>query len=256
MVLTVYPVIFPVIGLCCHRHRRILPADLTPASRRQNHTTSPSAPVPFVSSTFASTASRPAFVTIASAPCLGRDGAGYGFDLGEAGRNIFLQMGLDRHLAKQPVGQIGPMLSFPEAHPNSGLRQFGNFVLMALRTTREKPRHHNVRSIRATAAITEIIRVNGRKDLIVKRFNATSPVTLPSQMAGNSATGFRHGRASSRPSTKFVPSERRTWMPGTKPGHDGVKQSRQGFQIRISNSTDVLCKLREYRHRHALRQNR
>jgi hypothetical protein len=46
-------------------------------------------------------------VTIASAPCLGRDGAGYGFDLGEAGRNIFLQMGLDSHLAKQPVGQIG-----------------------------------------------------------------------------------------------------------------------------------------------------
>jgi hypothetical protein len=41
---------------------------------------------------------------------LGRDGAGYGFDLGEAGRNIFLQMGLDRHLAKQPVGQIGRLI--------------------------------------------------------------------------------------------------------------------------------------------------
>jgi hypothetical protein len=43
MVLTVSFVIFPVIGLCCHRRLRILPADLTPASRRQNHTTSPSA---------------------------------------------------------------------------------------------------------------------------------------------------------------------------------------------------------------------
>jgi hypothetical protein len=41
---------------------------LTPASRRQNHTISPSAPALFVSSTSASIASRPAFVTIASRP--------------------------------------------------------------------------------------------------------------------------------------------------------------------------------------------
>jgi hypothetical protein len=32
----------PVTGLCCHRHRRFL-ANLTPASGRQDHTTSPSA---------------------------------------------------------------------------------------------------------------------------------------------------------------------------------------------------------------------
>jgi hypothetical protein len=43
-------------------------ANLTPASRRQDHTTSPSASVPFVYSTSASTASCPASVTIASAP--------------------------------------------------------------------------------------------------------------------------------------------------------------------------------------------
>jgi hypothetical protein len=41
---------------------------LTPASGRQDHTTSPSAPMLFVDSTFASTASRPAFVTIAKRP--------------------------------------------------------------------------------------------------------------------------------------------------------------------------------------------
>src|SRR3954465_12347447 len=51
MVLTVYPVISPVIGLCCHRRQRTTSANLTPASRRQDHTTSPSASVLFVSST-------------------------------------------------------------------------------------------------------------------------------------------------------------------------------------------------------------
>src|SRR5437879_4513369 len=50
MVLTVSFVLSPVIGLCCHRRRRGS-ADLTPASGRQDHTTSPSASAPFVSDT-------------------------------------------------------------------------------------------------------------------------------------------------------------------------------------------------------------
>src|SRR6202012_4511112 len=41
-VLTVSSALSPVIGLVCHRRRRFL-ANLTPASRRQDHTTSPSA---------------------------------------------------------------------------------------------------------------------------------------------------------------------------------------------------------------------
>jgi hypothetical protein len=69
----------------------------------------------FVSSTSASTASRPASVTIASRPSVGRDGAGSRFDLGQARRNIFLQLGLDTEMAKQPVGQIGTMRETPEA---------------------------------------------------------------------------------------------------------------------------------------------
>jgi hypothetical protein len=36
-------VLSPAIGLSCYRHLRICSADLTPASRRQDHTTSPSA---------------------------------------------------------------------------------------------------------------------------------------------------------------------------------------------------------------------
>src|SRR3954451_4565286 len=57
--LTAYFAISPVIGLCCHRHpsdkagpRPVGPTsppqDLTPASSRQDHTTSPSAPASFV----------------------------------------------------------------------------------------------------------------------------------------------------------------------------------------------------------------
>ena len=48
MVLTVSFVLSPAIGLVCHRRLRFLSADLTPASRRQDHTTSPSASAPFV----------------------------------------------------------------------------------------------------------------------------------------------------------------------------------------------------------------
>src|SRR6202171_5174011 len=54
MVLTAYFALSPVIGLSCHRHLADMavsapgradmpPLDLTPASRRQDHTTSPSA---------------------------------------------------------------------------------------------------------------------------------------------------------------------------------------------------------------------
>src|SRR6202790_467546 len=60
MVLTAYFVLSPVIGLVCHRRWRIkglsapgradfASANLTPASRRQDHTTSPSAHASFVS---------------------------------------------------------------------------------------------------------------------------------------------------------------------------------------------------------------
>ena len=51
----------------------LLSANLTPASGRQDHTTSPSASVPFVIGASASTASRPAAVTIACRPSVGRD---------------------------------------------------------------------------------------------------------------------------------------------------------------------------------------
>jgi hypothetical protein len=62
-------VLSPVTGLFCHRHpAEYLPQSLTPASGRQDHTPSPSALALFVKSAAASTAFRPAFVTIAKRP--------------------------------------------------------------------------------------------------------------------------------------------------------------------------------------------
>src|SRR5271154_2937620 len=71
MVLTVSSALSPVTGLFCHRHpwRGLLPRNLTPASGRQDHTASPSAPSAVrLTAPSAPTASRPAFVTIASRP--------------------------------------------------------------------------------------------------------------------------------------------------------------------------------------------
>src|SRR6266576_4858551 len=96
------------------------PRDLTPASRRQNHTTSPSTKSvcrlrairqltglvdppchPLTSpDAAASTASRPASVTIAIRPSSGTRRFGYAADLDQPRREIFLQRGLDRPFRK------------------------------------------------------------------------------------------------------------------------------------------------------------
>ena len=117
-----------------------LAANLTPASRRQDHTASPSAtvyakgfaglgtrPPKFwrrrslalsSEAPLASTASRPASVTMASAPRVGRDGGGYRGDLGLLKIRIFFQKGLDRPLTKPPgdlpVGlRVRAMMAIP-----------------------------------------------------------------------------------------------------------------------------------------------
>jgi hypothetical protein len=73
MVLTVSFVLSPVIGFLATviRVMRSIIANLTPASGRQDHTTSPSALAPFVKGASASTASRPTSVTIAKRPSYG-----------------------------------------------------------------------------------------------------------------------------------------------------------------------------------------
>jgi hypothetical protein len=77
---------------------------------------------PFVIGASASTASRPAAVTIACRPSVGRDGEGYSFDLGFGKTEIFLQMGLDRWRSTDglicPSGShVGCLTGLPSPHP-------------------------------------------------------------------------------------------------------------------------------------------
>jgi hypothetical protein len=78
MVLTVSFALSSVTGLCCHRRqRKISSANLTPASGRQDHTTSPSVKAPFVRAKICARRlsvhriPSPTFVTIASRPSFG-----------------------------------------------------------------------------------------------------------------------------------------------------------------------------------------
>ena len=77
------------------RHRSF--TDLTPASGRQDHTTSPSASAPFVRQICARPRPShplPHVRDDRETPlCVGRDGGGYSSDLGEMGIGIFLQGG-------------------------------------------------------------------------------------------------------------------------------------------------------------------
>jgi hypothetical protein len=101
---------------------RKIPANLTPASGRQDHTTSPSALVPFVSSTISVHRIPPHVDDVRNAPLLGRDGASRRFDLPDGESEIFLQMGLDSRIhqgrADLPVGQIS---SLPSPRPSSSV---------------------------------------------------------------------------------------------------------------------------------------
>src|SRR5467141_2583320 len=135
MVLTVSFVLSPVTGLVCHRRPRIGfvqarlgrrdSANLTPASGRQDHTTSPYAATSFVSAPFDRSqilvrpalhhVSRltlprpphphPASVTIAIRPSVGRDGESSRIDLGQMGTEIFFgksEIRLDTARIKRP----------------------------------------------------------------------------------------------------------------------------------------------------------
>jgi hypothetical protein len=74
-----------------------LPRNLTPASRRQDYTTSPSARKrPRLKAPLASTASCPASVTLANAPPMGQDGCEYSADLQFGKPEYFFAMGWTR----------------------------------------------------------------------------------------------------------------------------------------------------------------
>ncbi len=101
MVLTVSFVLSPVIGLSCHRRWRSCLRKLDAGVEASGpHDFAVREPALSSLAPSASTASRPASVTIAIRPSAGRDDEGYRFDLGQAGTEIFLQRGLDSQIAK------------------------------------------------------------------------------------------------------------------------------------------------------------
>src|SRR5664279_4776231 len=80
--------------LSCHRRRR-KSADLTPAPRRQDHTSSPSAPARVrLARALASTASHRAFRDVRNAPLVGWDGPIQAGDLPDKESEIFFIRGL------------------------------------------------------------------------------------------------------------------------------------------------------------------
>ncbi len=152
MVLTAYSELSPATNSSCHRRRRIkvLPNPVGLAHLRrldtsngcQDHTALPSASAPFVhtpvegSRAFAqskarpaftsrddaaaSTASRPAFVTIASRPSEERDGRNKEMIWVRWKRGIFFARGLDRNLVICPTGRFGAL---HHNHRHSGMRR-------------------------------------------------------------------------------------------------------------------------------------
>jgi hypothetical protein len=107
MVLTASFVLSPATGLSCHRRSRKLPfANLTPASGRQDHTTSPSASAPIVYRRLSVHRIPFRVRDDLEPPLCGQDGVIRKSDLPDGEREIFLRTGLDKHAAAQPDGQI------------------------------------------------------------------------------------------------------------------------------------------------------
>jgi hypothetical protein len=135
----------------------------------------------FVSSTSASIASRPAFVTIASRPSLGRDGAGCRFDLGHSGTEIFLQTGLDSPNHIDRVQELGRVRKRRSPGSWGGLGE-------------------------------AVIR---RRNKMADYALAHPPYALPLLPFLRDEAGSSSWPGLSRPSTSFSPPESKTWMPGT-----------------------------------------
>ena len=115
MVLTAYSALSPVTGLSCHRRYAGI------ASRQLDASVGASGPhdfavrkhAPSSEAPLASTTSRPASVTIAIRPSVGRDGGINKAVSSKRRSEKFFDGGLDRQITTWPVGQI----SRPAAQP-------------------------------------------------------------------------------------------------------------------------------------------
>ena len=96
--------------------RSLLLKSLTPASRRQDHTTSPSASSAVRQKRISVHRIQPRVRDDRDTPLCGVDGGSYETDLRETKREKFFESGLDRHFAKQPDGQISRIVRGISGH--------------------------------------------------------------------------------------------------------------------------------------------
>ena len=93
---TAYNALSPVTGLSCHRRLAKTSANLTPASGRQDHTTSPSASAPFVQQRLRVHRIPFRVDDVGQRPSVARDARLGAPDLPDGTSGIFLLKGLDR----------------------------------------------------------------------------------------------------------------------------------------------------------------
>src|SRR5260370_12518324 len=97
MVLTAYIVLSPAIGLSCHRHLARLLARLDAGVEASGpHDFAVRSSAVRLTAPSASTASRPALMTLRNAPSVGQDGGSCRDDVPDGRSEIFFAEGLDR----------------------------------------------------------------------------------------------------------------------------------------------------------------
>jgi hypothetical protein len=101
MVLTVSCALSPATGLSCHRHpRKMLPANLMPASGHQDHTPSPSASSAFVKGAISVHRVPSRIDDVAQRPSSGMDEESYSLVLISEKQKYFSERGWTRHNCK------------------------------------------------------------------------------------------------------------------------------------------------------------
>ena len=134
----------------------------------------------------ASTASRPASVTIAIRPSVGRDGGGYRIDLGKTGTEIFLQRGLDSNSVICPSGALSHLRSVARASTSSRANE------LAVSATEE----------RVLARVSKDGRVSSALRLSFETLASASVLRMRSVFLHSACAGTTHGRVNARASAK------------------------------------------------------
>src|ERR1700677_2474100 len=195
MVLTAYSALSLVTGLVCHHHRRD-----AKHHRQLDASVGASGPHDFAVRKIALSSVAPP-ASIASRPyvrddretplCVGRDGGGYRGDLGQKGTEIFLRTGLD--------------------HPNQ-IEVEGEFFLRA----------HALDGIprRISAERNPPLVAPCQRKMADYAFGSIRPTDYGAVVHRTRFRFLRHGRASSRPSTSFLPEFSQDVDARDKSGHD------------------------------------